>query len=135
GELVRTGRRLGLAISISTNGILIPRRIAKIADANVVKLSVAGPPETHDRGRGDGAYRKALEGARVAKARGIWVALRMTIAEHNVGRHRHVLELADRLGVQALFQPAIGSLLDASNHRAPYSPHVAAYRATIDDLI
>ncbi|MDI1444349.1 radical SAM/SPASM domain-containing protein [Polyangium sp. 6x1] len=135
GELVQTGRRLGLAISISTNGILIPRRIDRIAEANVVKISIDGPEEIHDRGRGSGNFRRALEGARVAQARGIWVALRMTLAEHNVRAHRAVLRIAEELGVQALFQPAIGSLFDASKHQASHSPHVTAYRETIDDLI
>lgn len=135
GELVGTGRRLGLAISISTNGILIPRRIDKIAQANVVKISIDGPEEIHDRGRGAGNFRRALAGARLAKERGIWVALRMTLAEHNVRAHRAVLRTAEELGVQALFQPAIGSLFDASKHEAAHSPHVQAYRETIDDLI
>lgn len=135
GKLVQKGRSLGLAVSISTNGILIPRRVEQIAAANVVKISIDGPEEIHDRGRGEGAWKKALVGARVAREAGIWVAIRMTIAEHNVGHHRAVLQLASELGVQALFQPAIGSLFDASNHQAAHSPHVIAYRAAIDDLI
>lgn len=135
GTLVDTGRDLGLAISLSTNGTLLPRRIDAVARANVVKISVDGPEEIHDRGRGQGHWKKALAGARVAKDRGIWVALRMVIAEHNVGHHRAVLHLAEELGVQALFQPAIGSLFDASNHQAVHSPHVKAYRAAIDDLV
>lgn len=135
GDLVDTGRNLGLAISISTNGTLIPRRIDRIARANVVKISIDGPEEIHDRGRGAGNFKKAMEGAQVAKSRGIWVALRMTLAEHNVRAHRAVLRIADEMGVQVLFQPAIGSLFDATKHAAAHSPHVQAYRETIDDLI
>ena len=135
GTLVQTGRRLGLAVALSTNGTLIPRRIDAIKDANVVKISIDGPEAIHDRGRASGNWKKALAGARRAKEAGIWVAIRMTIAEHNVGHHREVLRIAEDLGVQALFQPAIGSLFDASRHEAAHSPHVQAYRASIDDLI
>ncbi|MGZ3456450.1 MAG: hypothetical protein ACXVEF_42995, partial [Polyangiales bacterium] len=77
----------------------------------------------------------AIVGARVAKEHGLTVAIRMTLAEHNVRMHRHVLAVAQELGVLALFQPAIGSLFDASKHEAAHSPHVVAYRETIDDLI
>jgi MoaA/NifB/PqqE/SkfB family radical SAM enzyme len=135
GEMVRAARRRGLAVSISTNGILVPRRIEEIKEANFVKISVDGPAAIHDSARGEGSYEKALIGARVAKEHGITVAIRMTIAEHNVRMHRHVLAVAQQLGVLALFQPAIGSLFDASKHEAAHSPHVAAYRDTIDDLI
>ncbi|MBI2393907.1 MAG: radical SAM protein [Deltaproteobacteria bacterium] len=135
GAMVDKGRDLGLAVSISTNGTLLPRRIDAIARANVVKISVDGPEAIHDHGRGAGNWKKALAGARAARDRGLWVALRMTIAEHNVGHHREVLRLAEELGVEALFQPAIGSLLDATRHAAAHSPHVRAYRASIDDLV
>jgi MoaA/NifB/PqqE/SkfB family radical SAM enzyme len=135
GTLVQTGRALGLAVAISTNGLLIPRKIEEIAQANVIKVSIDGPEAIHDRGRGVGQFARAIEGVRVAKSRGIWVAIRMTLAEHNVRSHREVLAIASELGVQALFQPAIGSLFDARKHQAAHSPHVVAYRETIDDLI
>ena len=135
GDMVKAARARGLAVSISTNGILIPKKIAEIQSANFVKISVDGPPAIHDSARGEGSYEKALIGARVAKEHGMTVAIRMTLAEHNVRMHRHVLAVAKELGVLALFQPAIGSLFDASNHAAAHSPHVAAYRETIDDLI
>ncbi|MCC6523191.1 MAG: radical SAM protein [Polyangiaceae bacterium] len=135
GDMVRAGRERGLAVAISTNGLLVPRRIDDVAAAHVMKISVDGAQEIHDRARGPGAFERAIEGARVARDRGIWVALRMTIAEHNVRAHRDVLAIAAQLGIEALFQPAIGSLFDAEQHRAAHSPHVAAYRETIDDLI
>ncbi|MGZ5966995.1 MAG: PAS-domain containing protein, partial [Polyangiales bacterium] len=134
-DMVRTARRRGLAVSISTNGILVPRRIQEIREANFVKISVDGPAAIHDSARGEGSYEKAIVGARVAKEHGLTVAIRMTLAEHNVRMHRHVLAVAQELGVLALFQPAIGSLFDASKHEAAHSPHVVAYRETIDDLI
>jgi MoaA/NifB/PqqE/SkfB family radical SAM enzyme len=135
GEMIRAARRRGLLVSISTNGSLIPRRIDEIAAANFVKISIDGPAAVHDAARGEGSFAKAIAGAKVAKDRGLVVAIRMTIAEHNVHAHRHVLAVARELGVTALFQPAIGSLFDARKHAAEHSPHVRDYRATIDDLI
>jgi MoaA/NifB/PqqE/SkfB family radical SAM enzyme len=135
GEMIRAARARGIAVSLSTNGILIPKKIEDVALVQFVKISVDGPEVLHDAERGHGSFQKALEGARAAKARGVAVAIRMTIAEHNVRAHREVIAIAQSLGVSALFQPAIGSLFDASKHAAEHSPHVAAYRETIDDLI
>src|SRR5262249_12126995 len=135
GAMIRAARRRGIAVSISTNGILIPKKIDDVALVQFVKISVDGPEAAHDAARGAGSYAQAIAGARAAKERGVAVAIRMTIAEHNVRAHREVIAVAQALGVSALFQPAIGSLFDASKHQADHSPLVAAYRETIDDLI
>ena len=106
---LRRAKEHGFRTSLSTNGILIPRREDAMRAVDVVKVSIDGPPDIHDRGRGAGAYHKALSGARHARDMGISVALRMTLARHNAHAYEHVLNLAKELGVTALFQPAIGS--------------------------
>src|SRR5438045_2869277 len=68
GDMIRTARARGLAVSISTNGILIPRKIDDVRYANFVKISVDGPAAVHDSARGEGSYDKALVGARAAEA-------------------------------------------------------------------
>src|SRR5512145_1411574 len=103
----------GMRTSLSTNGLLIPRRPEAMRNVDVIKVSIDGPPEIHDAGRGPGTYAKAVAGIRCAQQMGITVAIRMTLANHNARAHHHVLELARDLSVQALFQPAIGSLMHA----------------------
>lgn len=120
--------------SLSTNGILIPRRPAAMRFVDVVKVSIDGPPEIHDAGRGAGSYGKAITGIRHALKSGIAAAIRMTLARHNVHAYRHVLDLASELGVTALFQPAIGSLLEAAAKPDEQSPDPALYRQAMAAL-
>ena len=124
----------GLRTSLSTNGILIPRREAAMRAVDVAKVSIDGPREIHDRGRGAGAYDKALKGIEHALGLGVSVALRMTLARHNVHAYQHVLDLAASIGISALFQPAIGSLLEASQSPDTESPDVDAYRSAMAAL-
>jgi len=133
-EALKRAKQHGMRTSLSTNGILIPRREEAMRHVDVVKVSIDGPPDIHDAGRGARSYDKALVGIRHAIGLGIEVSLRMTLARHNVTSYRHVLELATSLGVKALFQPAIGSLMDASETPDAESPDAVAYRQVMAEL-
>ena len=113
-DIVTHAKGLGLRVALSTNGTLLPQRRGVLSKVDAVKVSIDGPAPVHDAGRGDGAFARAIEGARVAARAGVPVALRMTLARHNVEHWRAVSELARQLGVLALFQPAIGSVMDSS---------------------
>jgi len=134
GRMVRRAKDRGLRVAISTNGTLIPSRLDDLRGVDVLKVSLDGRREVHDRGRGPGRYDQALEGVRAARSRGIPVALRMVLAAHNVGDWPHVLETAEGLGATALFQPAIGSLMDARDRQGDGSADPAAYAAALTGI-
>lgn len=86
----------GLYASVTTNGLLLPRRAEQIVAAGCVNLSVSldGPQATHDRiRRRVGSFAKAVEGIRVVAAMqgapnmGVFC----TISEWNVGHLRQFL--------------------------------------------
>jgi MoaA/NifB/PqqE/SkfB family radical SAM enzyme len=131
---LRTARAHGLRTSISTNGVLLRHRAEALRHLHVAKVSMDGPREIHDAVRGAGAYDQALDGVRCALDAGVTVALRMTLARHNVHAWGHVLDLARELGVQALFQPAIGSLMDCASPPDCESPDVELYRQALAAL-
>jgi MoaA/NifB/PqqE/SkfB family radical SAM enzyme len=133
--MVRRAKERGLRVAMSSNGMLFEKKPHVLDYVDVMKISLDGPPEVHDFGRGPGVYEKSMRGARYAVERGLDVSLRMTLASHNAGQHRHVLEAAKSIGAKALFQPASGSLMDLGARPAPHSAEVVAYRAAIDDLM
>ena len=134
GKLIARARARGLRVAMSTNGILIPKRIDELAGVSVLKVSLDGDQEQHDCGRGVGAYQRALAGVQAARQRGIDVALRMTLASHNVDGWPAMLRMAQALGCKALFQPAIGSVMDQAIPAGVHSAEVTRYRAAIDGI-
>lgn len=83
GEIKRRGFRLG----ILTNGTLIDRETAQRIERLhpvFVQISLDGTPGQHDRVRGKGAFRKALRGIRLLKARGIRVLVSFTAQKSNL---------------------------------------------------
>ena len=85
--LMAYAKAKGLRVVLSTNGTLITsERARRFADVGLsyVGVSLDGLKETHDSFRGvAGAFERALEGIRNAKASGVKVGLRMTISRGN----------------------------------------------------
>ena len=83
GEIKKRGFRLG----ILTNGTLIDNSTAdQLRDLHpvFVQISLDGTRKQHDAIRGKGAFRKALQGIRLLKSRGIRVLVSFTAQKKNV---------------------------------------------------
>jgi MoaA/NifB/PqqE/SkfB family radical SAM enzyme len=135
GHIIAHARRRGLRVALSTNGTLIAARPEAWNEANVIKISLDGLEEQHDAGRGQGAFRRACEGARFARQHGKHVILRMTIGAHNVGAWAGALAIAKELDCPILFQPAVGSILDGDIALAEHSADAQRYREDMRGIV
>jgi len=134
-QLVRRAKTHGMRVSMSTNGMLFRKKPRVLDSVDVVKISIDGPRHVHDEGRGPGSFQKSMEGARFALAAGCKVAIRMTLAAHNVAYFADVIRYAKELGIQALFQPAIGNIMNGADAPEAHSADVTAYREAIEELM
>lgn len=106
GTLVNACADLGMAPEMNSSGTRLAERIDEVARLELLKLSLDGPPEVHDKIRGrDGSYREVLRAVDAAQRQGIRTVLVTTITRHNVDQLDHVLELARERGTLAAFQP------------------------------
>lgn len=106
-QLARYATDKGLRVALATNGTLVTKEVARmIVDAGVKRVSISldgADALTHDAFRGiPGAFDAAVYGLRNLKALGMSVQINMTIARHNARQLPEVLELARRLGADAL---------------------------------
>ena len=106
-ELASYGRECGLRVALATNGTLVTKEVAhKIVEAGVRRVSISldgADAATHDSFRGiPGAFDDALRGLRNLKELGMSVQINMTIARHNAHQLPDVLEMARRVGADAL---------------------------------
>ncbi len=106
-ELAEYGTSLGLRVALATNGTLVTKDVAeKIRRAGIKRVSISldgsdGP--THDSFRGiPGAFDAAVYGMRNLQEVGVSVQINTTIARHNAHQLPEVLDLAKRLGADAL---------------------------------
>ncbi len=106
-DLARVATDRGLRVALATNGTQVNKTVArKIVDAGVRRVSISldgADAQTHDTFRGiPGAFDAAVTGLRNLQEQGMSVQINMTIARHNARQLPAVLELARRLGADAL---------------------------------
>ena len=106
-QLARYATDKGLRVALATNGTLVTKDVARmIVDAGVRRVSISldgADAATHDSFRGiPGAFDAAVHGLRNLKALGMSVQINMTIARHNAHQLPEVLQLARKLGADAL---------------------------------
>jgi radical SAM protein with 4Fe4S-binding SPASM domain len=100
-----TGR--GLRVALATNGTLVTKDIAeKIKNSGIRRVSISldgADSITHDTFRGiPGAFEAAIYGMRNLQQFGVSVQINTTVARHNAHQLPEVLDLARRLGADAL---------------------------------
>ncbi len=106
-ELAEYATSRGLRTALATNGTLVTRDIAeKVKKAGIKRVSISldgSDAITHDTFRGiPGAFEAAVYGMRNLQELGVSVQINTTIARHNAHQLPDVLELARRLGADAL---------------------------------
>ena len=89
-DLIAYARSIGIACTLSTNGLLIDQSTAtKLADVGLkyVGISIDGLRETHDKLRGlQGAFDRTLEAIKRCKDAGLKVGARFTV--HALNQHQ-----------------------------------------------
>ena len=104
--LAREIKRRGFRLGILTNGTLIDANVAdqiKALHPVFVQISLDGTPRQHDRIRGRGAFRKALRGIRLLKARGIRVLVSFTAQKNNLKSFWMLAEICAHYKVDKLW--------------------------------
>ncbi len=102
-DLMRRAKERGMRTTLSTNGALITREVArelKTCNMGYVGVSLDGMEDTHDKFRRvKGCWKKALEGIGHCQAEGIRTGLRVTLTKHNYKEVPALLDLLVELEV------------------------------------
>lgn len=105
-EIASYASNKGLRVVVGSNGTLIDKNIAiKMKEAGIVCVSISidgAKPETHDSFRGeDGAFYKAMQGAKACKEVGLPFQFNMVIRKQSLPEIPDMLNLAVESGANA----------------------------------
>ena len=117
-DFISLAHQLGLYTSIGTNGTLATKDVSeklKLAGLNKAVVSVDGTEKAHDAIRGEGNYKKAIEGIKNLEKKGIKVRINAVIMKSNM---EDVIKLAKQLNenhthlmIRRFIESGRGSLL------------------------
>ncbi|HYY15743.1 MAG TPA: radical SAM protein [Gammaproteobacteria bacterium] len=134
-ELVTWLTQRGVAVSMHTNGTLVPRKIDTVRELSRVKISLDGPREHHEAMRGAGSFDRAIAGARAAQDAGVAVEFTCTVGRHNADAIERLIAMAEDLQIPVVFQPALNSLfLDTARDGSAWQLDFQSIRAAFARL-
>ncbi|QWR77552.1 radical SAM protein [Candidatus Magnetomonas plexicatena] len=85
-SILAEAKKCGYPVRVLSNGTLVSRDLAKRLNdsgCRIVQVSFEGSEEIHDKIRGVGSFRKALEGAKILHDENIDVTVMMTVSDIN----------------------------------------------------
>ena len=95
-------RKLNGHITMSTNGLLIPKYIHLFTRNDGIQISIDGDQKAHDYIRGTGSYEKAVTGLKLLDEYGIRHTLSFTINQTNKHCVDHIIDLCLETGARTL---------------------------------
>ncbi|MBU0468972.1 MAG: radical SAM protein [Candidatus Omnitrophica bacterium] len=93
--------------ALTTNGILVKQNIETLKLLDSLCFSVDGSENNNDLNRGDGSYKKAIEGLEICKNENIKVQLSAVLTKHTVNDVEHMVGLAKRFDCKVGFTTLI----------------------------
>lgn len=105
-KIVEAMAKMGYSLKINTNGTNIDTNLAECFrknKMNEVRISLDGSTkEINDFIRGEGSYKKIIEGIKKCVEQNLQVSVAMTFGKHNIDDISNIIDLSYSLGVCAI---------------------------------
>lgn len=105
GEIIDYCKRLGLFVTLGSNGALVANRITSLRNLDLLILSLDGPQSVHDELRVRGAFNNVINALQTAKRYGKKIWITSVLSRFNLECVPWLLETARRNGSRIAFQP------------------------------
>ena len=104
GEIIDYSKSKGLFVTLGSNGSLLPEKIDKVKDVDVLVLSFDGP-SAHDKYRKEGSYIQLIDAIKLARENDIEVWNTTVLSNYGINDVDEVLRLAQELDFKTYFTP------------------------------
>lgn len=104
GEIIDCCKRLGLFVTLGSNGALVADRITSLHNLDLLILSLDGPQSVHDELRVRGAFNNVITALQTARRYGKKVWITSVLSRFNLECVSWLLETARRNGTRIAFQ-------------------------------
>lgn len=134
GKILKYCKLKGISTSINTNGSLVIKKIGEIKDLDLLKLSLDGSEEIHDKIRKKGSYHEVIGAANIAKKEGIKFTFATTLTKYNIDYVDFILKKAGEFNTVVAFQP-LKYLYRGLEDMSGIRPSQEKYKYSIKKLI
>lgn len=108
GAMIKHIKKRGMFAEISTNGLLIPKRIKELKDFDAICVSLDGDKISNDFLRGSGSYDKIIAGIEIAVKHNLRIRLHCVLCAQTLKALPHMVGLSARYKANMNFGEVAG---------------------------
>jgi len=137
GEIIVHCRRKNIQVLLNSNGTLIKKEFQKIKDVEEIQFCLDGPPEVHDRMRGDGVHAQVLEAINMCQRHKISCGLITVLTRSSIPSIPYILQIAERYKIGVCFQPVTQDMSNGCDTEAlsMLRPDPSEFREAVNFLM
>ena len=106
GEILDYCHKKNISTSMNSSGGLIAQKMNQIQTLDLLKLSLDGPEEIHDKiANHKGSYQQVLRAIKAAQDRRVKTIFTATLTKYNINHLSFIMEMAKRHNTLVAFQP------------------------------
>lgn len=133
--IIEYTKDIGISCSMNTRGALIDRNKDAIINLDLIKISLDGTEETHDRiSHRSGAYNDVIYAIERCREWGVNTVINTTITNENLNDIEHLLSVAEKYKIMASFQP-VKIMYKGVKDDEGFLPEKGVFREKIRKLI
>ncbi len=104
-DILEYASEKGIETLVTSNGSAYSNKIAEtlVKTNTLLLISLDGDEQTHDKSRGSGAYKKAVENIKKYRAKNIPIRINYLIRKDNLDKIEYIYKLTKELNVERLF--------------------------------
>ncbi|MFC1701014.1 radical SAM/SPASM domain-containing protein [Patescibacteria group bacterium] len=103
GQIIDYIKSKEIECGMNTNGCLIPKKIDSVKKLDLICVSIDGDQESNDANRGEGTFRKIIDGIKTAKEAGLIVHTNTVLTKNNLDSIDYLINLAKDMGFESEF--------------------------------
>lgn len=84
GQILNYMKLRGFYVSLNTNGILIPQKMDEVKCVDTICISLDGAEEAHDKNRGKGSYKRAMNAIEIVLKNKVPLVAHVTLTRNNI---------------------------------------------------
>lgn len=110
-KIVSYAKSKSFYLVLASNGKLVPKKVPALKKLDLLLISLDGPKNIHDKQRGTGSFKAAIEAVKAAKKNNIPAWISTVVTKENLRHVDEILELSKELGVTVNMQPLMQTWL------------------------
>lgn len=134
GDIVDFTHDLGIHAGINSSGYSLAEKARCLKNVSLIKLSIDGPKQIHEKTRGQGTHDILMRAVEAARENNIRFSFAATISKDNVNHLDYILDLAKKNNTFAAFQP-LAKLYECAGDVRGLFPDIKEYQRAVDSLI